>query len=61
VVILKKFLSDLGFFPKELIYLLERLNLHPLFSTLNRNDIDQLTQIYDSMSKSYRDNYPIGK
>jgi len=60
-VILKKFLSDLGFFPKELIYLLERLNLHPLFSTLNRNDIDQLTQIYDSMSKSYRDNYPIGK
>jgi putative sugar O-methyltransferase len=61
VVILKKFLIDLGFFPKELIFLLERINLNLLFSTLNRNDIEHLSQVYDSISKAYRENFPIGK
>ena len=61
VLILKKFLIDLGFFPKELIFLLERINLNLLFSTLNRNDIERLSQVYDSISKAYRENFPIGK
>lgn len=61
VVILRKFLDDLGFFPKELIFLLERIKSNFLFTTLDSSEIERLSQVYESISKTYRENYPIGK